>query len=599
MGDYTVIGIDFGTSTTVVKTKNYGEGVDLDNWKDVQFNNSNSLPTLIFEAGEDGRLSYGYQAEIDYESDLQMDNDKKGRLHKYFKMDLISADPGTKKKAEELTSAFFVYLHDTLVEQGQTLHIKPETKTYISFPAKWKPDLRRFMKKCAEDAGFKNVEGVFEPTAAVYASMSECCGKLQDLQIIIKNKPVNIIMLDMGAGTTDIAIFKFKIDNDGKLIGDEEKTVTWPAPGNYNCGGKEIDEVYLTDELRGHIAKIAKDRKVSEFADYAIKTSVKRWKEYNVSRSLGEKKSTGLPAPVATHIKQNKASGAYENLPFEDIDRKRFELITEKHWKEFRTLIDESLREASKELSDFKGAEDVDLVILTGGHSQWYGVKEFILGEKFAGCEPINFAKIRQNPVRLLQMASPQETVAKGLVFKDLGFNLKNTMGKSLWVQYDYCGHKSDLVKIIGHHDVLPIKNFSLPSYEFNIERHMLETGKLPFYCHCYYGEDPESAKLEVWGGGKELQTAAGQIFSRILFPPLIIADGIRVIGRIVSGDESWTNNMFTIGVFPSVNVPEDGSTVEITVTLKSKNAGDDDWKKVTPFKITLGEDTLGGDTNE
>jgi len=589
MSDYTIIGIDFGTSTTVVKLKNYGDGMEPGNFHSVQFNNSNSLPTLVFEPVDGGRPFFGYEAEIEYDADLQSDNDKKGKLYKNFKMKLISEVPGEAEKARELTKMFFGYLHDTVIGQEQT-NMRPEVKTYISFPAKWKPELRRFMKKCAEDAGFKNVEGVFEPTAAVYASMSECSGKLQDQHILLINKPVNILMLDMGAGTTDIAIFKFKIDADNRFIGDEEKTVTWPAPGNYNCGGKEIDKD-LTNELRKYIAKISKDKKVSEWADFAINTSVKKWKEGNLSKSLGENKSVKLPASVATHISQNKAMGVYENLPFEDIDRQRFELITEKHWKEFRTLIDESLREASKELSDFKGAEDVDLVILTGGHSQWYGVREFILGESFAGCEPINFAKIRQNPVRLLQMASPQETVAKGLVFKDLGFNLKNTMGKSLWVQYEFCGHKSKLVKIIGHHDVLPIKNLTPSPYEFPVVRSMFETGELPFYCYCYYGEDPESAKLEVTRAGKELQSAFTK-WLLLLFPPTGIIQGLRKGLSLITGDESISMDDYIFRVSTSIDVPEDGSTVEITVILSSRIEKSEYWDEKEPFKIILGENT-------
>ena len=67
-----------------------------------------------------------------------------------------------------------------------------------------------------------------------------------------------------------------------------------------------------------------------------------------------------------------------------------------------------------------KKPEDVELLIITGGHSKWYIVPEYLLGKKgYINLPSINFAKIRQSPLRLVQSKDPQETVAVGLCHLD------------------------------------------------------------------------------------------------------------------------------------------------------------------------------------
>ena len=57
-----------------------------------------------------------------------------------------------------------------------------------------------------------------------------------------------------------------------------------------------------------------------------------------------------------------------------------------------------------------------DRVILTGGHSQWYFVKEILTGRLPAVCGSL-LPQITEDPNRILSVARPQETVALGLVY--------------------------------------------------------------------------------------------------------------------------------------------------------------------------------------
>ncbi len=106
------------------------------------------------------------------------------------------------------------------------------------------------------------------------------------------------------------------------------------------------------------------------------------------------------------------------------ISRKYFENFTAEHWRQWAELLSGAFDEVEEEqyanLECPKRPEDVELLIITGGHSKWYIVPEYLLGKKGTISLPsINFAKIRQSPIRLVQSADPQETVAVGLCHLD------------------------------------------------------------------------------------------------------------------------------------------------------------------------------------
>lgn len=61
---------------------------------------------------------------------------------------------------------------------------------------------------------------------------------------------------------------------------------------------------------------------------------------------------------------------------------------------------------------------DIDMVILTGGHSQWYFVNEFLAGNQLVpDGRDISPNAIKTQRSNLLQLSNPSETVALGLVY--------------------------------------------------------------------------------------------------------------------------------------------------------------------------------------
>jgi molecular chaperone DnaK (HSP70) len=190
-----IIGIDFGTSTSVVKIKTYKDDQPIDAREVadyVRFDNKDSLPTLVYET-TDGRYLVGFEAE---------NAAVKGVLHQNFKLDLISTGLSIREEAKKYTEIFLKYLFDTYNEQKNYFPACDLETTYISYPAKWSDELREIMINLVQKVGFKNVKGLDEPTAAIHTVLVQESGKLN----LNDNDSAYILMIDMGAGTTDLVL---------------------------------------------------------------------------------------------------------------------------------------------------------------------------------------------------------------------------------------------------------------------------------------------------------------------------------------------------------------------------------------------------------
>ena len=98
--------------------------------------------------------------------------------------------------------------------------------------------------------------------------------------------------------------------------------------------------------------------------------------------------------------------------------------MTAIHWTQWVELLTGVFREVSEpqfhDLRCPKSPEDVELLIFTGGHSQWNLGQDYLLGKRTLLDLPmLNFEKIHANHDLLLQTEYPQETVAVGLCFLD------------------------------------------------------------------------------------------------------------------------------------------------------------------------------------
>ena len=385
-----VVGIDFGTSSSVIKIKTYvdgkpmGETVGADY---VRFHNRDWSPTLVYTA-KNGSLLFGYEAA---------NASVPGSLSCNFKLDLISEDAEVRENALRLTKLFFEYLFKTYMEQSPRLPACDIEKTIVSYPAKWPQHLRDEMLEVAQSVGFKDVTGLDEPTAAVGAVI------VHDSKSILlgSSNEVCILVVDMGAGTTDLVLCKYSPASGVSILN------VWPkGDGGALLGGREVDEA-----LCEYVKKYLEDCGLPGSRDFRDKyiDKCKAWKETNVSSVLAKPDGIVRYCGFAESIVAMLGTDAQ----FPPLSRADFEGLLESYLAQFPQMINDCLEDAGI------GGADVDCVILTGGHSQWYFAGEILTG-KITKYGRTWLTKIIADENRVIRTPNPQETVALGLAYYGL-----------------------------------------------------------------------------------------------------------------------------------------------------------------------------------
>lgn len=391
-----IIGIDFGTSTSLVKVKSYRDGVPVDGdptlARYVEFDGQNMVPTLIRFVGEEEY--YGYDTNQAIPDSV---------LYRNFKLDLQNPDSAVRMQAQELTKKFFCFLHERYGEQSTHFGQFDTERTIVSYPAKWMRGTQKLMVQAAKDAGFHNVSGMDEPTAALYAVMTQESGQLIRHGYLAMGKPAYVLMIDMGAGTTDLALCRYTPGGRNQIID------TWPpADSRILFGGREMDELlsrYLMDYLRQCDIN---ERTIANFEKQSIE-ACKSWKENSVSKALQRGKRVESCAFLSSVL---MASGSTQP-PFPGIDRTVLESYCKDYIERYADLIACAIAHARQIDPEFDGAK-LSLAVLTGGHSQWYFARDMLCGT-FRGYE--GGVGVRLLPDQVISLTQPQGTVSSGLVF--------------------------------------------------------------------------------------------------------------------------------------------------------------------------------------
>ncbi len=393
-----IIGIDFGTSTSVVKIKTYRDKEPIGSINAVEyvhFDNKDCLPTLVYRTIEGGYL-IGYEAEHAA---------VKGTLFQNFKMDLISPDAELRDGAIKLAELFFKYMYEAYSSQKSHFPDCDMETTFVSYPAKWPQELRDRMIKIASKAGFKNVKGLDEPTAAIHAVMV-----LESERLILESHgSSDILMIDMGAGTTDLVLCRYTPYKEKQI----EILNTWPkADSRYLFGGREIDEV-LCDYIKAYLIDCGLPNTKNFNEKYLDKC--KTWKEANLSPIFkdanGTVKYCGFIDALLSMLEIEK--------DFPPLSRSKFEDMLVDYLSQFPKLVSECLRDIN-----YNPAQ-LDYVILTGGHSQWYFTSEILEGKLTRFGNP-KLPKIAKDSKRVIKLSRPQETVALGLVYQKIAIKHEN-----------------------------------------------------------------------------------------------------------------------------------------------------------------------------
>ena len=416
-----IIGIDFGTSTTVVRVHNVGPGNRI---VPLSINGQTTIPTIAFKAEYPNEGVY-----FGYDALAKIDSKEPGASYQNFKMDLISEDMEVRARAEDFVQGFLKYIYREYQRQVNENTFDPasEVKVYVSHPAKWNSHARALMKQSVVAAGFCPLDNVSlkdEPTAAFLAVIHERNEELKQAGMLFEGRKYKAMMIDMGAGTTDIVLCSYMVKR-GKLQLDDIFTYpTINAPGL--CGGREIDQALIEKAEEFVYRMQGKHSEVGERVLTRLRSRIKRWKDLTISQVLRSKSVLPEPDEISGYRDTLKEFGVpilNESERF-SISRKAFESLSREHWEQWVKLLQGAFNDVRSEqyasLDCPKRPEEVELMIITGGHSQWYIVPEYLSGKSTVDyLSPSRFTAIQAHPECLVQSANPQETVAVGLCYLD------------------------------------------------------------------------------------------------------------------------------------------------------------------------------------
>ena len=410
------IGIDFGTSSSVVCYKDYrpdGTPVDTGDPHMVKFSEySNLIPTLVLE--DTGSLYFGDEAETKAEYNPE-------RLYSEFKMGLVGPEGSRYDKALELTRAFIGRLYEQYMNNATSpMDATVEEHTYISYPAKWPEPVRDLMVEIARAAGFPDVAGMTEPEAAMRYFLTTKTGRYKELAdrgVLQVDHPILVLLIDMGAGTSDFVLYRYVIRANNRH--EHETLGTWPESvgdaeqRGLHLGGREIDAGLFDSVIKPALPAGFGTKSASR--ERTARGDTRRWKESVLSPELREGRTVSrLPSRVVqmiTYLDDAKP-------PDIGVDRAEFQALFHDYLDHWVSLV-ETLLQRTTAPDDSGTGKQVDLVILTGGHSQWYWIDDLLTGA-LPGCGAAALEKVRKDPGRIFRSGQPQETVARGMAMSGM-----------------------------------------------------------------------------------------------------------------------------------------------------------------------------------
>lgn len=245
-----VLGIDFGTtnsSASYIKPDGTPEAIRF-------IGHDLKMPSVISFYGNTPMFGYEVQYLLDNIYGMQYEEQKRflSKTVKSIKKILDQTSQVCGHRHVEIVAMFIKHLK----EQAQmSCPIQKFDKLVITHPVQFEEWKKQLYKDAASQAGFDNVELLYEPVSAALGYL----GKEQ-----VQNVK-GMLVYDFGGGTFDVA---YLTKQDGKFI------VPLPPKGDSECGGDDIDnDIYKLIVAKSKISEYASTR------DLGLLFQCKRWKE--------------------------------------------------------------------------------------------------------------------------------------------------------------------------------------------------------------------------------------------------------------------------------------------------------------------------------
>jgi molecular chaperone DnaK len=330
------IGIDFGTSNSVVANFHYGRAEVLHNHEGQKW-----TPSVV-TMRRDGTLAFGQEAKENFDEQRSIRSIKR-ILGTPERVPLV----GQNLRTEQIAVMLFSMLkRDAEKALGESF-----TKAVVTIPANSKGLARHATKLCAGAAGLQVLTLINEPTAAAI-----CYGiNAEDEQ--------TILVYDFGGGTLDVTVLRI---HHGIF---EEIS----SKGVGKLGGDDLDAV---------LAKILADRFQQKTGFDILNSPYKQRFMLAV-----EKAKIDLSTETMTVARQAELVPERHLSLEEEIDRTTFEQAIMPLIQRSGAALDEALK-----LRNLR-PRDIDKILLVGGTSKIPLVQRYVT-EKMAGKEPEPFDQV-------------------------------------------------------------------------------------------------------------------------------------------------------------------------------------------------------------
>ncbi|NMR35474.1 Hsp70 family protein [Chryseobacterium aquaticum] len=442
------IGIDFGTSSTVVSTAQLiGEKIEIKAIPIKQKNHLGSttssplVPTIM--SISNNKFMVGVHA-ADYKPFLKLGKDtwhsfkqNLGNLENIeYPSSILAKHPTNKiSNATEALTYFFKYLKDQIFEYLKSDGLPTEGIEYsISIPAGFPSKEKKMLKSCLINGGIECEDTPFieEPNAALINYLFE-----QNIYVET-NIPKNILVLDLGAGTVDVSILRAENSNDGFT----SQLLSVLRQGH--IGGNLIDQLIADSIIYNSGLTLSKnEHHYLELQSFCEKLKIKLCKTIITDKSVSYELP---PLNISSEIRSIAVSNSLKSIGIDSIGItfNEFKNIMQSYWKEVADTIDNSIENAEINISS------INKVIVTGGGGRNPYIQNLI----------VNYFKNSD----VFISDNIQEQVSRGAALQSF---VLNSFGKNIITPI--LGHD---IYLKGENDSIPLftNGISIPSMEIEIE---------------------------------------------------------------------------------------------------------------------------------
>ena len=372
-----VISIDFGSTQSSIAVMEIGSNIKPELLNVGGGRNGQTVPTILaLDKNDDTLIAAGNDVRQRYKQIADSSVHLVSDFKRYLGNEKPSKDDSpetidTRKNAEKYAKIFLTEMVKIVENHYNIEHGKLDPNdfaTCITYPASWSEDQVRLLKKIVADVGFPQepeygIYSLSEPEAAVHALRMG-----NELDFKFGNKPEYFMVIDFGGGTLDVCIIQTAI------LGRTPKIIS--TAGDPELGGRDFDDIIEKLFFKQNRDKISRDD-LLESEKFELRDRIREAKE-----------------AAAEHFLYNQDHTHSFNLP-----SGQFNLSLIK--SEFINMVKDcgiydKITMCIKDAINKAGirAEQITKVILTGGSSRWFFLREIVAKEcALGGTETIFYTK--------------------------------------------------------------------------------------------------------------------------------------------------------------------------------------------------------------